>query len=567
MLTLLSVKDYALIENIEISFGNNLNIITGETGAGKSILLSAMSLLLGERASPESVRKGAKKSVVEGFFKVDGNKSIKKILAENEIEYSPELIIRREISALGSSRAFVNDTPATLNVLKDIGNILVDLHGQHDHQSLLRTETHIEFLDDYGSYKNEIILFRHGRSELIQKTNEYEKLKMKERELKEKYDLYKFQLDEINSINPQENEESEIQDELKILENSEKLMELSSVVYEALYDSEDAAYEKLVAALKQLDSLSSIDNSLREKSKQINEAIALIDDVSSFIRSYKDKIESDPEKLEILRERLGAFNLLKKKYGGTIEKVIELKTKLQSELDLTDNYDDQLTKIKNEIDELRNKLGKTALSLSAERKVAAKQIEKGVLAELKELGIENGTFKISFEHLEPDGENNFVMIGNKKIGFDTNGIDKVEFYISTNIGEDAKPLVKVASGGEISRIMLALKSVLAKNENLPLLIFDEIDTGVSGRIAQKVGKALKNLAEQHQIITITHLPQIAAQADHHFSVEKIETNGRVSSSIRKLTQNQSINEIAKLISGDEITDSALKKAKEFITSS
>lgn len=567
MLTLLSVKDYALIENIEISFGNNLNIITGETGAGKSILLSAMSLLLGERASPESVRKGAKKSVVEGFFKVDGNKSIKKILAENEIEYSPELIIRREISALGSSRAFVNDTPATLNVLKDIGNILVDLHGQHDHQSLLRTETHIEFLDDYGSYKNEIILFRHGRSELIQKTNEYEKLKMKEREIKEKYDLYKFQLDEINSINPQENEESEIQDELKILENSEKLMELSSVVYEALYDSEDAAYEKLVASLKHLDSLSSIDNSLREKSKQINEAIALIDDVSSFIRSYKDKIESDPEKLEILRERLGAFNLLKKKYGGTIEKVIELKTKLQSELDLTDNYDDQLTKIKNEIDELRNKLGKTALSLSAERKVAAKQIEKGVLAELKELGIENGTFKISFEHLEPDGENNFVMIGNKKIGFDTNGIDKVEFYISTNIGEDAKPLVKVASGGEISRIMLALKSVLAKNENLPLLIFDEIDTGVSGRIAQKVGKALKNLAEQHQIITITHLPQIAAQADHHFSVEKIETNGRVSSSIRKLTQNQSINEIAKLISGDEITDSALKKAKEFITSS
>jgi len=567
MLTLLSVKDYALIENIEISFGNNLNIITGETGAGKSILLSAMSLLLGERASPESVRKGAKKSVVEGFFKVDGNKSIKKILAENEIEYSPELIIRREISALGSSRAFVNDTPATLNVLKDIGNILVDLHGQHDHQSLLRTETHIEFLDDYGSYKNEIILFRHGRSELIQKTNEYEKLKMKEREIKEKYDLYKFQLDEINSINPQENEESEIQDELKILENSEKLMELSSVVYEALYDSEDAAYEKLVASLKHLDSLSSIDNSLREKSKQINEAIALIDDVSSFIRSYKDKIESDPEKLEILRERLGAFNLLKKKYGGTIEKVIELKTKLQSELDLTDNYDDQLPKIKNEIDELRNKLGKTALSLSAERKVAAKQIEKGVLAELKELGIENGTFKISFEHLEPDGENNFVMIGNKKIGFDTNGIDKVEFYISTNIGEDAKPLVKVASGGEISRIMLALKSVLAKNENLPLLIFDEIDTGVSGRIAQKVGKALKNLAEQHQIITITHLPQIAAQADHHFSVEKIETNGRVSSSIRKLTQNQSINEIAKLISGDEITDSALKKAKEFITSS
>lgn len=563
---LLSVKDYALIENIEISFGNNLNIITGETGAGKSILLSAMSLLLGERASPESVRKGAKKSVVEGIFKVEGNKSIQSILAENEIEYNPELIIRREISASGSSRAFVNDTPTTLNVLKDIGNILVDLHGQHDHQSLLRTETHIEFLDDFGTYKNEVMLFKHGRLELIQKINEYEKLKKKERELKEKYELYKFQLEEINSVNPRENEESEILDELRILENSEKLTELSLAVYESLYDSEDAAYEKLVAALKQLDSLSSIDNSFKEKTTFLNEAVAIIEDVSSFMRSYKDKIESDPERLEMLRERLGAFNLLKKKYGGSLEKVIELKNKLQSELDLTNNYDDQLKKNKFDIDELRSKLGKTALSLSTERKVAAKQIEKGVLAELKELGIENGGFKVRFEHLEPESENNYVMVGNKKVGFDSNGIDNLEFYISTNIGEDLKPLVKVASGGEISRIMLALKSVLAKSENLPLLIFDEIDTGVSGRIAQKVGKALKNLAEQHQIITITHLPQIAAQADHHFSVEKIETNGRVSSSIRKLGKDESVKEIAKLISGDEITDSALKKAKEFITS-
>lgn len=566
MLSLLSIKDYALIENIEISFENNLNIITGETGTGKSILLSAMSLLLGERASPESVRKGAKKSIVEGHFNVEGNLPVERILKENEIDNSPELIIRREISLSGSSRAFVNDTPATLNILKEIGNILVDLHGQHDHQSLLRTETHIEFLDEFGNYENEIHLFRNGRSELLNKINEFENLKKKESQLKEKYELYKFQLEEINSVNPIENEEAEIQDELRILENSEKLVELSSSMYELLYDSEDAVYVKLVTSLKQMETLISVDPSLKEKYNQLKEAIALIDDISGFARSYKDKIESDPEKLEMLRERLGAFNLLKKKYGGTIENVIELKNKLQSELDLTDNYQDQINKIQNEIDELRAKLGKIALSLSTERKVAAKQIEKGVLNELKELGIETGAFKVNFEHIEPESENNFVVIGNKKLGFDSNGIDNIEFYISTNIGEDAKPLVKVASGGEISRIMLSLKSVLAKSEKLPLLIFDEIDTGVSGRIAQKVGKALKNLARQHQIITITHLPQIAAQADHHFSVEKIESDGRVTSSIKKLTQSESINEIAKLISGDEITDSALEKAKEFITS-
>ncbi len=565
MLKSLLVKDYALIEHINVEFGRGLNIITGETGAGKSILIDAMGLLLGERASTDVVRKGAQKSVVEGIFEVDGNKKVKKILEENEIDFLPDLILRREISLKGNNRCFLNDTPVTLNLIKDVGDMLVDLHGQHEHQSLLRTETHIQFLDEFGSTEELLKNYRKSYDELSKIVRNLKELKEKEKTLKEKKDIYSFQIKEIDSVSPEEGEEEKINEELKILENSEKLSVLTSTIYDLLYESENSVNDLLGKINNEIEQLLEIDKSFSEVSSETQSAITLVNDISEFIRNYKSKIDIDPDHLEKQRERLGAINLLKKKYGGTIKSLLEYRRKIGEESELAENYSENISKLESEIKKLRETCGDDADKLSKKRKEISKKVQREVQDALSNLGIENSVFNIEIrQQTAGKNEDDFIIVSNKPYKYNSDGIDEVEFFISTNIGEDPKPLVKVASGGEVSRIMLALKSVLAKSDKLPLLIFDEIDTGVSGRIAQKVGQALKNLASLHQIISITHLPQIASLADQHFAVEKTMNDERAVSSIKKLTKDERIKEIAKLMSGEKITDASLKGAKELM---
>ncbi len=565
MLKSILVKDYALIEQINIEFGKGLNIITGETGAGKSILIDAMGLLLGERASTEVVRKGAQKSVVEGIFDVEGNKKVKIILEENEIDFLPELIMRREISLKGNNRCFLNDTPVSLNVIKNIGDLLVDLHGQHEHQSLLRTETHIDFLDEFGSTEELLKNYRQVYNELSKASRELKELKEKENILKEKKDIYSFQIKEIDAVSPEEGEEEKITEELKILENSEKLSELTSTVYDLLYESENSINDSLGKIKNEIEQLLEIDKSFSEADNECENAITLINDISEFVRSYRSKIDIDPEHLEKLRERLGAINLLKKKYGGSVKSLLEHRKKIGEEFELAENYSGSIAKLEPEITKLREVCGEAADKLSKKRKEISKKIQKEVQDALSYLGIESSVFNIDIRQAAADkNDNDFILVNNKQYKYNPDGFDEVEFFISTNPGEDPKPLVKVASGGEVSRIMLALKSVLAKSDRLPLLIFDEIDTGVSGRIAQKVGHALKNLACFHQVISITHLPQIAGLADNHFAVEKAMTDERAVSSIRKLNKDERIKEVAKLMSGEKITEASLKGAKELM---
>ncbi len=565
MLQSLQIKDYALIENVEVNFGQGLNIITGETGAGKSILIGALGLLLGERASTETIRKGSKKSFVEGIFDVSENLKIIDLLNKNEIEVSAELIIRREISVKGSNRCFVNDSPVTLQMIKEVGDLLIDLHGQHEHQSLLNEETHIEMIDEIINVKNELKEFSESKNKLTEKLNELNNLLKKENSIKEKRELFQFQLNEINSVSPEEGEEEKLNNELKILENSEKLIELTSEAFVNLYENENAVYDQLVNVSNSLIDLSTIDESFKEKVEQCESALANINDIAEFLRSYKDSIEINPELLEEIRERLGSFNMLKKKYGGSMEAVFEYKNKIENEINIAENFDEEIASLNNEIESLRIECGKVAKSLSEKRKNNSDQIRNGVEEALKNLGIENSIFEIRFTcNLANENSSNFIIVENEKILFNENGIDEVVFYISTNIGEDPKPLSKVASGGEISRIMLALKSILAKNDQLPLLVFDEIDTGISGRIGQKVGKALKDLAAFHQIIVITHLPQIAGLSDHHYSVNKKVEDSRVISFISKLDEDEKINEIAKLMSGDNITGASIEGAKELM---
>jgi len=565
MLKTLLIKDYALIENIEVEFGKGLNIITGETGAGKSILIDAMGLLLGERASTEVVRKGSEKSVVEGLFDVTCNKKVQQLLTANEIEFNSELIVRREISLKGTNRCFLNDTPVSLNLIKETGDLLVDLHGQHEHQSLLRAETHIEMLDEFANLETQLNEFRSASRQLSALSKELRELVQKENLLKEKRELFEYQIKEIDAVSPQEGEEEKLSDELKILENSEKLLSLTNDIYNAVYENEKSIQEQIADVKNKILELSKIDKSFNENLNEVDSILASLVDISSFMRSYKDRIDIDPNRLEEIRERLGALILLKKKYGGSLKSVLEHREKIGAEFELAENLSLKTSQLEKRIDDSRKACGLLAKKLSQERKIVSNKIKKEIEDALKYLGIADSVFKVKLENeIVSNASENFIIVDGKNYKFNEYGFDNIEFFISTNTGEDPKPLVKVASGGEVSRIMLGLKSILAKSDKLPILIFDEIDTGVSGRIAQKVGQVLKSLASYHQIIAITHLPQIAGLCDFHYAVEKKKAGDRVVSSIRILKGEERIKEVAKLMSGEKVTEATLNGARELM---
>ncbi|MCH8171584.1 MAG: DNA repair protein RecN [Bacteroidetes bacterium] len=565
MLKSLEIKDYALIEHLQVEFGEGLNIITGETGAGKSIIVDAMGLLLGGRASTEVIRKGAAKSFVEGFFNIKDNAKVKELLLNNDVETTNELIIRREISLKGANRCFVNDSPVPLTFINQLGDLLIDLHGQHEHQSLLRSETHIDFLDQYVDNNLLLAEYRKTFNDYQKKIDELKTLKKKEKSLNEKKEFYSFQIKEIDSVSPKENEDDELSNELKILENSERLLELTTSIYQTLFEGENSVQDILSEANRKLSELELIDKIFSVTEKESRNILSQINDIAETIRSYNSKIDIEPKHLEEVRQRLGTLTLLKKKYGGSIDAVLMHRKKIGEELSLAENFSEKIKEIKNEIEKSRDNCGNLAIDISNKRKSKIPLIEESINKTLNELGIEHSSFNVKIERsLAVDEDPNYILSNNKKIKITNNGCDEVEFFISTNIGEDVKPLAKVASGGEISRVMLALKSVLAKTEALPVLIFDEIDAGISGRIAQKVGKALEELSQSHQIIAITHLPQIAGNAHHHYAVNKKLVGDRVVSSINKLDNNQRVNEIAKLMSGEEITEASIKGAKELI---
>ncbi len=580
MLKSLIIRNYALIESVEIEFENGLNILTGETGAGKSIIIDALSLILGDRASSDVVRKGSNKTIVEGFFGMAENDKIKTLLKQNKIELQDDLILRREVSVKGQSRCFVNDSPVPLTVLKEIGDYLVDLHGQHEHQSLLRSETHISLLDEFGSLDKLVDEYRESYDRLSLLFMEFRSLSLKEKELKEKRDLYEFQIKEIDAVDPHAGEEINLENELRILENSEKLFEATSQLYHSLYEGEPAlqnqeniggqsVYDLLLKARNQLEDLAEIDNAFEDIKNECASAAAIVGELTKFIQSYNSKIEFNPDQLEQIRERLGQITLLKKKYGGSLDVVIEHRKKIGKEFVMAENFESEIRKLSEYIDLERKVCSDAAQRLSTKRRELVGKISKSVCTELIKLGIANVQFDVKIENrtlgkIDSKVNSAYVKLGRDFYDATQNGIDFIEFFLSTNIGEDLKPLAKVASGGEISRIMLALKTILAKADRLPLLVFDEIDVGISGRIAQAVGKSMKSLSQFHQVIAITHLPQIAGFADCHFAVEKSETRQRTSSTIRKLNEEERIQEIARLLSGEEVTEASLNGARELI---
>ncbi len=566
MLRSLYIRDYALIEELEVEFDSGLNIITGETGAGKSILIGALKMILGERASTEVVRTGARKAIIEGVFDEAETPRLRRLLEEHAIDVLPQMILRREITS-SQSRAFINDTPATIALVREVAASLIDLHGQHEHQSLLRTETHLELLDNFGGLGGLVAGYREQYDAVAALIARKKELVKRERELHQQKELFAFQIEEIDRVGPEEGEEDALEAERRVLENAEHLYEVTAQLYEMLYEGDAAVHDQLVVARNELQDLARIDGGFEESLGEIKSAQIVVAEVAKFLQDYNARVEFNPERLEDIRIRLGELDRLKRKYGGTLEAVLAHRQEIGETYDLASDFEGAIERLSKQITGAQAALAEAAERLSAKRREVAQRIEQAIVAEMAKLGMPHSRFEVVFTRQEePDGWILFPRPDGhaERYAAFPNGMDQIEFHLSTNVGEPPKPLAKVVSGGEVSRIMLALKTILAKSDRLPILVFDEIDVGISGAIATKVGESMHDLAHYHQIIAITHLPQIAALGDLHFVVEKYVEGKRTKTAIRRLTDEARAEQVALLMSGAEVTEAALESARELM---
>ncbi len=561
MIQSLYIKDFALIDELEVTFEEGFNILTGQTGAGKSIIIGALNMILGERADTEVIRRGADKAISEATIKISPNPELLSLLSANDIEHSDYLILRREIRQTGS-RAFINDSPVNIGILKTIGDLLVDLHGQHDHQLLLKEENHRSVIDGFGEIEPFLKAYQKEYSSMRKLQKELSDLKKRESELIEKTELYRFQVKELEQARLSVDEEAELIAEMNLLDNAEILSQKAAAISE-MTDNDDANILQLLNSLKlNLEDLARIEPEFETYLAEINTARVSINEAVQFAERYRNDIEFNPQRLEDLRQRQSELNRLQKKYQRDIPKLIDYLDEIKSELSIADNFDLAIEKIEATVANQEKILCSSALKLHETRVSVGKKLGSQIQHELAQLGIPHSQLAVRIDWLFTN--KGWITIDGQHVECTEFGCDNVSIFISTNKGEEPKPLAKIASGGEISRVMLALKSILAKEQSLPVMIFDEIDTGISGEVSEKVGRAMRQLSEHCQIIAITHQPQIASQAHKHYKVDKGEEAERTITTIIPLTPEQHIHEVASLMSGAEITESALTSAKELI---
>ncbi len=566
MIKSLYIKDFALIDELDVSFEEGLNILTGQTGAGKSIILGALNMILGERADTDVIRQGADKAIAEAIIQTGENKAINKLLEENAVEIRSELILRREIRSSGS-RGFINDTPVTITVLRQVGNYLVDLHGQHDHQMLLKEENHRGVIDGFDKVAPKLQAYQESYQKMLELRKELRKLKKREQELQEKVELYRFQVQELEDANLDPDEEEELEEEMNLLDNAEELDQKAAAITEIGQSNEINVIDLLNQMKLHLEDIARIEPEFKGYLEEISSARISIQEAVQFAERYRSKIEFNPNRLEELRKRQNELNSLRKKYQRDIPGLIEYLHEIKQELSLAENFDLEIEKLEHKIDDQADELSKKAKDLHAVREEVGKKLSSKIEDELNKLGIPNADFEVRVDWMITSEEQGWITVDGQPVDCTQQGSDEVRLYISTNKGEEPKPLAKIASGGEISRVMLALKSIIAREQSLPVMIFDEIDTGISGEISEKVGRTMRRLSERCQIIAITHQPQIASQAHKHYKVEKVEKDGRTVSHIQPLNSEQHIREVATLMSGETVTDSALTSARELIEKS
>tara|TARA_Y100001935_G_scaffold105768_1_gene87660 strand:- start:8498 stop:10204 length:1707 start_codon:yes stop_codon:yes gene_type:complete len=561
MISSLYIKDFALIDELEVQFGDGLNILTGQTGAGKSIIIGALNMILGERADTEVIRQGAKKAIAEATIRINADSDLKKLLTENEIEAGEYLILRREIRETGS-RGFINDSPVTIGILKEVGDYLVDLHGQHDHQLLLKEENHLGVIDSFGEVEPKLNAYQIEFSEMRALQKELSSLRKRESELQEKTELYRFQVNELEQARLSAEEEVELEAEMNLLDNAEVLDQKAAAISE-MAENDEANIVQLLNHLKlNLEDLSRIEPEFENYLEEINAARVSINEAIQFAERYRNNIEFNPVRLEELRQRQSELNRLQKKYQRSIPELIQYMNEIKRELSIADNFDLEIEKLETEIRQKATSLKEAAVQLHTARNHVGEKLARNIENELSELGIPHSRLEVKVDWLF--SSNGWFEVDDQMVECTELGADEVRLFISTNKGETPKPLAKIASGGEISRVMLALKSIIAKEQSLPVMIFDEIDTGISGEISEKVGRAMRRLSDYCQIVAITHQPQIASQAHHHYKVAKSEKEDRTTTQIIPLSQEEHIREVAGLMSGAEISDAALVSAKELI---
>ena len=550
MLNQLSVRNVAVIDKLDINLHDGVSVLTGETGAGKSIIIDSINMILGDSANKELVRYGTDKAVVQAVF--DAPKSVINILEENDIYVEDEtVIITRQVTKEGKSVARINGMVVTLNILREISDRLINIHGQHDNQALLTPIRHITFLDAYADNEEYINRYK----DILSKKREIEKkissLEMDEQEKMQRIDLLEYQVKEIKKASLEKDEEDDLREQRDIYTNAEQITKSVNEAYMNLYEGDEiqSAYDGISIAVNEISQISDLNPQLKSIYDTLNEIMYSLEDTAHEIKEFGETVEFDEQALNEIEERLDLISRLKRKYGNSIEEILEYLKKAESELNDIKLSDERTNELKEELKNITKELKEKGNVLTQRRENAAKVLEENIEKSLHELNMEKSKFKVNIEN---DGT------------FYDNGMDKVEFLISTNPGEPLKPLVKIASGGELSRVMLAIKSILADSDGVDTMIFDEIDTGVSGKAAMSIAKKLAVIAKNKQVICITHLPQLTAMADNHYLIQKNTDGELASTTLKELDEEGRELELARIIDGGEVTELALSHAKQML---
>jgi len=554
MLVDLRIKNYALIEELEINFKEGLNVMTGETGAGKSIIIGALEILLGDRAFTELIRKGEETAYIEAVFEPEEIEKINQYLEEAGIETDPHsVLLSRELRQNGRNRNRINGQLATASMIKDISKYLVDIHGQHEHQLLLDPGSHLQILDDFVAFEEYGL--REKVAELYSKLKEIDKklnsIEIDEAEKARQIDLLEFQIDEIEKAKLVDNEIEELDREYKVLTNMEDIYATVGTIFNGLSNDDyetPGVVDMLARFMKELEELKDYDKDLEKFYNIISDAYYLLEDLSFQLRDYHENLEFDQDRLDKIEKRIGIITGLQRKYGQTIKEILKYQSRMQEELEKLLSLDKYMEELAEQKERFTAEYYEVAERLSKIRQTRARELENLIARELEDLAMKNTVFEIDFKEKEP--------------GID--GIDRVEFMISTNPGEDLKPLSRIASGGEISRIMLALKTIIAHIDQVDTLIFDEVDSGVGGKTAQMMAEKLALISKKRQVICITHLPQIASMADNHFYISKVVQKDHTVTRIDNLDEEGKKAELARMLGGVELTDTTLKHAQEML---
>ncbi|HET7627490.1 MAG TPA: DNA repair protein RecN [Bacillales bacterium] len=551
MLGELSIRHFGIIESVDLSFDKGMTVITGETGAGKSMIIDAIGLLIGGRGSAEFVRHGAEKAEIEGLFYIDNGHPCREELASLGLETDDEMIVlRREISKAGKSVCRINGKMVTLAALKQTGKKLIDIHGQHEHQDLLQSERHLSLLDNFGGTKVDETSekYRERFESYVELRKRWKQLHENEKEAAQRIDLIRFQVEEIDEAALVPNEDEQLEEERAVLANYERVFAALKKSYESL-NGEQRGLEWVGEAMQSLSQIANVNDDYRQMHERLADHYYLLEEMTFSIRDTFESLAYDPERLNELESRLHDLQKLKKKYGDSVNDILAYRRQAAAELDQLTNRDRQVEETKAALASIKEQLRVDAKRLTEARKETANRLIEAITNELAELQMAKTRFDVQFS---------------ERSDFARDGLDDVEFLISTNPGEPLKPLARVASGGELSRIMLALKSIFSKGEGITSIIFDEVDTGVSGRAAQAMAEKIHRLSAHSQVFCITHLPQVAAMADTHLFITKKESRDRTITSVESLNTEQQIDEIGRMISGAEMTELTKQHAKELL---